>query len=83
MKSGEIGAASLMVKPSNKDVIEDHSLNINNLYLDDLKVKIDNTNNKYLLVSFYSEKKKGNLAGLYTYAWDKKNNSLPTKRPVP
>ncbi|HUN04389.1 MAG TPA: hypothetical protein PLS00_16185, partial [Niabella sp.] len=49
MKSGEIGAASLMVKPSNKDVIEDHSLNINNLYLDDLKVKIDDKNNKYLL----------------------------------
>ena len=56
MKSGEIGAASLMVKPFQKDELDDHSLNINNLFLDDIKVKIDDKNNKYLLVSFIPKK---------------------------
>jgi len=76
MKSGEIGAASLMVKPFQKDELDDHSLNINNLFLDDIKVKIDDKNNQVSFSFFYSEKKKGNLTGLYTYAWDKKNNSF-------
>ena len=51
------------------EVIESAVLNTQFL-LDDIRLKIDNANNRVLLNSFYAITKKGNIEGLYTYIWD-------------
>ncbi|HEX8279192.1 MAG TPA: hypothetical protein VF540_10880 [Segetibacter sp.] len=39
--------------------------------LDDIRLKVDNYNKKYLISSFYSKARRGNIEGLYTCIWDK------------
>lgn len=52
-----------------REVIESAVLNTQFL-LDDIRLKIDNINNRVLLNSFYAVSKKGNIEGLFTYIWD-------------
>ena len=52
-----------------REVIESAVLNTQFL-LDDIRLKIDNANNRVLLNSFYAITKKGNIEGLFTYIWD-------------
>lgn len=69
LTSGDIEDGSLIVKPANADEYQEYQLDINDLFLDDIKLKIDEANNRYLLTSFYSTKKRGNIAGLYNSAF--------------
>lgn len=46
-----------------------------NLYLDEVKLKVDNTNNRYLITSFYSNKKRGDIQGMYVCVWDNATNT--------
>lgn len=45
-------------------------------YLDEIKLKVDNVNQQYLINSLFYKKKNGNIEGLYTSVWDKKNEKL-------
>lgn len=40
------------------------------MYLDDIKVKTDNLNQKTIITSFYSKKRRGDIEGLYVCVWD-------------
>jgi hypothetical protein len=40
-------------------------------YLDDIKVKVDNLNNTFILTSFYAKKRRGDIEGIYTITIDK------------
>jgi len=51
------------------EVLESPILN-NTLLLDDIRVKIDNANERVILNSFYATSKKGNVDGIYSYVWD-------------
>ncbi len=44
-----------------------------NVYLDEVKLKIDNTNDRFIITSLYSNKRRGDIQGLYASIWD---NSL-------
>ena len=46
-------------------------LNIKSLYLDDIRVKVDNFNKHYLVSSFASKQRRGNVDGLYCFLYDK------------
>ncbi|HXB94055.1 MAG TPA: hypothetical protein VNU70_02815 [Puia sp.] len=39
--------------------------------LDEIKIKVDNHNNRYILSGFYYKQRRGNIEGLYTVIWDK------------
>ncbi|MEY3377801.1 MAG: hypothetical protein RLZZ328_903, partial [Bacteroidota bacterium] len=52
-----------------REVIESSILNTQFL-LDDIRLKVDNSNNRVLLNSFYAIEKKGNIEGLFTFIWD-------------
>lgn len=41
------------------------------LLLDEVKIKIDNTNRRYLFAALYYKQKRGNIEGLYSVVWDK------------
>ncbi|RZS70763.1 hypothetical protein EV199_2658 [Pseudobacter ginsenosidimutans] len=41
------------------------------LLLDEVKIKVDNTNRRYLFSALYYKQKRGNIEGLYSVVWDK------------
>ena len=43
--------------------------------LDELKLKVDNTNKRLLLNAFFYKERRGNIDGLYTLVWDDATSS--------
>jgi hypothetical protein len=44
--------------------------------LDEIKIKVDNTNKRYLFTAFYYKQRRGNVEGLYTVVWDKVGDKI-------
>ena len=44
---------------------------LKSMYLDDIRIKADNYNRRYILSSFYSKGRQGNIEGLFTSIWNK------------
>jgi hypothetical protein len=61
----------LFTKAATSDVANFAELKLNGINLDDLSVKVDNYNKRYLVASFYSAKRRGNVDGLFCSVWDK------------
>ena len=59
----------LYMAANGSEVIETPIVN-NRLILDDIRLKINNTNGTVLVHSFYATEKKGNIEGMYTFIWD-------------
>lgn len=68
---------SMIWKPANSDSVVFTSIPMDKIFLDELHVKVDNTNRRYFLTSFYYKQKHGNIDGFYFYVWDKE-----TQKPV-
>jgi hypothetical protein len=66
----------LVTKAPMADHFDEIELPLNKSYLDEISVKIDNVNRRYVLNSFYYNQKRGNIDGLYTAILDKKTNKL-------
>lgn len=66
----------LFTKTSLSDKFNENELPLNKSYLDEVTVKVDNVNKRYLLNSFYYNQKRGNIDGLYSAIWDKQANKL-------
>jgi hypothetical protein len=45
------------------------------LLLDEVKIKVDNTNRRYLFAALYYKQKRGNIEGLYSVVWDKASDT--------
>ena len=67
----------LYMAADGSEVIETPILN-NSLVLDDIRLKINNTNGTVIVNSFYATEKKGHIEGMYTFIWDiaTRQNSL-------
>ncbi|MGI8584240.1 MAG: hypothetical protein ACR2KX_18765 [Chitinophagaceae bacterium] len=66
----------LIIKTSQSDEFKENELPLGKNYLDEVTLKVDNINKRYLLNSFYYNEKRGNIDGLYTAIWDKQTNKL-------
>ena len=66
-----VAKAFIVVKKALEDEFRFYDINLNNIYLDELRIKIDNNNNRYLLNAFYYSQKRGNIEGLYILILDK------------
>jgi hypothetical protein len=66
-----ISNAEMMVKYAQADSVMMKTLNIEKTWLDEIHIKVDNYNKRYLLTSFYFKERKGNIDGFYFYVWDK------------
>lgn len=66
-----ITKVTLMVKYAQSDSLFTSEINVEKTLLDEITVKVDNYNKRYLLSSFYSKEKNGNVQGFWFYAWDK------------
>ena len=64
---------SLVIKEAQQDTFAYHEIEMKKNYIDEVKLKIDNLNQRYIINSFYYKKNRGNIEGLFTYVWDKPN----------
>ena len=78
-QNDNINKISIISKTANADSVLIRDLKISGIYLDDIRLKIDNINKHYVVCSFYSKQRRGNVEGLYFAVWDKfQNKSLST-----
>jgi hypothetical protein len=74
IKSGSndfISRVSLVSKGPLADSFSVKDIGSGDRILDEIKVKVDNNNRRYIFTGFYYKQKKGNIEGLYTVVWDK------------
>jgi hypothetical protein len=62
-------------KKSGSGELQEHEIDLNSQSLNDIRVKVDNNNGRYILTSFYSKSRRGNIEGLYICIWDKETAS--------
>jgi hypothetical protein len=60
-----ISRAYMIIKRAEQDSFTFYQLNLEKTYLDEIRVKVDNSNRRYLLSAFYYGQKRGNIEGLY------------------
>jgi hypothetical protein len=66
---------AFVIKGPQADTFAIRDVGANDHILDELKLKIDNYNKRYLLSAFYYKQRKGNIEGLFTVIWDKATDS--------
>jgi hypothetical protein len=66
-----VSKVSLVTKGPMADTFSIKDIGTNDRVLDEIKIKIDNLNKRYILTGFYYKQKKGNIEGVYTVLWDK------------
>lgn len=66
-----ITAAQLVFKNAVADSVLGVNLNLDKIWLDEINIKVDNNNKRYLVSSFYYKERRGNVEGYYFYVWDK------------
>lgn len=76
LSNESISKVDFIQKPAMADELVERPVNIEGIYLDDIKNKADNINKRMVMVSFYNKTKRGNIEGYYLYVWDKKTNTV-------
>jgi hypothetical protein len=71
LNSENIKNVNLGWKPAQSDSLMIIPMPTNDLLLDEIHIKVDNTNKRYFLTSFYTKKRRDNIEGFYFYVWDK------------
>jgi hypothetical protein len=64
-------ALSIITKSPQQDAFLPHEIDLKEKYIDEVKLKIDNRNNRYIINTFYYKKNRGSIEGLFTGIWDK------------
>ncbi|MHA4812438.1 hypothetical protein ACX0G9_30375 [Flavitalea flava] len=70
-----ISKATLVTKGPQADSFSVKDIGAGDRILDEIKMKVDNNNQRYIITGFYYKQKKGNIEGLYTVVWDKATDS--------
>ncbi len=66
-----INKVSFIGKAAMADNFTLTELKPSNIYMDDVRIKVDNINKHYVITSFQSKNRRGNIDGLYYVLWDK------------
>jgi hypothetical protein len=69
-QSDNINRVTLIKKPAVNDTAAFADITIPQIFLDDIRLKIDNSNGKYLITSFFANNRRGNVDGLFCSIWD-------------
>jgi hypothetical protein len=68
-----ISRAYMVLKRALEDSFSYYKINLEKIFLDELRVKVDNHNKRYLLSAFYYGQKRGNIEGLFFLALNRSN----------
>lgn len=71
-----IESLSLITKSPTADTFQTTPINLNEKFIDEIKLKIDNLNTHYILNSFYYLKRKGNTEGIFTAVVNENDNRI-------
>ncbi len=74
-----VSSFSIITKAPATDSFVARTVSLNDSYIDELKMKIDNVNKNYILNSFYYKERSGNIEGIYTYIFDAGADSCAAK----
>lgn len=74
---------SLVVKEPESEQFTMYDMKTGDRVLDDIKVKIDNTNRRYLFTALYYKQRRGNIEGLYSVVWDRTSSSIFREHLIP
>lgn len=66
----------LLTKKYGTAQAKENQISLNNHSLDDVRLKVDNFNKRYIISSFYSKSRRGNIEGLFTCIWDKFSDTI-------
>ncbi len=72
----------LITKKKDSSDVLTNQIALPDIGLDDLHMKIDNDNRHYIISSFYSKSRRGNIDGLYACIYDKVNTSIAASNTV-
>lgn len=72
-QNDNISDISLLAKAASVDTLSEHKIEISKIYLDELKLKTDNVNKHFLIASFYSKQRHGNIDGIFCMVFNKDN----------
>ena len=78
VKSGNrdyLSSLNLVTKGALEDNFTARKIELKEKYIDEVKIKIDNINKRYLFNSFYYTERRGNIEGIYCSVWDIKGDS--------
>ena len=75
-----IAKASLLFLKPGVDTLMEHPLSIEGNWLDNLRLKIDNFNKRYILTSLYSRERRGGIDGYYFLVYDKARSVAAVER---
>jgi hypothetical protein len=74
MRSGSndyITRVALVTKGPVADSFSVKDIGAGDRILDEIKIKVDNNNKRFILAGFYYKQRRGNIEGLYSVTWDK------------
>ncbi|HLI92071.1 MAG TPA: hypothetical protein VKU83_00610, partial [Puia sp.] len=75
-----VSRVSVVTKGPTADTFSVHDIGAGDRILDEIKIKVDNNNNRYIISGFYYKQRRGNIEGLYTVFWDKATNSKQAEK---
>ena len=81
--SESISKAFMVVKKAMEDSFSYYEINLGKTYLDELRLKIDNLNSRYLLSAFYYNQRRGSIDGLYFFALNISNKQIELETTYP
>lgn len=70
-----INKVAFIIKKAGEDNLDEKPLNLPDMFLDQVHIKIDNFNNRYFLTSFFYKERRGNIDGFYFYTWDQQSGT--------
>jgi hypothetical protein len=73
--SDYVSRVSVVTKGPTADSFSVKDMGAGDRILDEIKIKVDNNNNRYIISGFYYKQRRGNIDGLYTVFWDKASNA--------
>ncbi len=81
-QNDNITKASILVLFSTESRLQEMPLPVgeDGPYLDEIKIKIDNVNQRYILTSLYSKERRSGIDGCFFYVWDKKTRQTVVNR---
>ena len=71
-----ISKATIVIKKAMEDTFTFHDIMLDKIYLDELRIKVDNFNGRYFLNAFYYKQKRGSIDGMYFRVMDKNTGAV-------
>ncbi|MES2772988.1 MAG: hypothetical protein V4722_02305 [Bacteroidota bacterium] len=73
----------LIQKPAQADVFTVRPIKLDNISLDEVKIKADNVNGRYVLTSFYYKTKRNVIEGIFHSEWNKATDTETNNIAIP